>query len=166
MGKVRLTAFLLREIYEGNVRNAQLKIFNEVKSGNKDPYVAPGIRQIVGYDARFKPDIKPSDPDYDKYEYGFPKDAGEDWFPVLMTVKMFRYPRNIVMIRTDKSQVYNWDVIEELNVQAAPARDEPAVPVPWLRWLEARDLAPLFVRWLAYLVVVALTIFVLWRLLA
>ena len=32
MGKARMTAFLLRELYEGNVRNAQLKIFNEVKT--------------------------------------------------------------------------------------------------------------------------------------
>ena len=35
MGKVRMTAFLLREIYEGNVQNAQLKIFNEFENGGK-----------------------------------------------------------------------------------------------------------------------------------
>ena len=49
MGKVRMTAFLLRELYEGNVKNAQLKIFNEFANGGK-PFIAPGIRQIVGYD--------------------------------------------------------------------------------------------------------------------
>ncbi len=49
MGKVRMTAFLLRELYEGNVRNAQLKISNEFANGGK-PYIAPGVRQIVGYD--------------------------------------------------------------------------------------------------------------------
>ena len=66
------------------------------------------------------------------------------------------------MTRADKSRVYNRDVIEELNVQAAPARDEPAVSVPWLRLLESRDSALLFLRWVAYLIVVALTIFILW----
>ena len=123
MGKVRMTAFLLRELYEGNVKNAQLKIFNEFANGGK-PYIAPGIRQIVGYDRFDVNDVKNN---------GFPPDAGVDWFPLWLTVKLNRFPRNIVMIRTDKSRVYNRDVIEELNVQAAPARDEPAVPVGWLQ---------------------------------
>jgi len=164
MGKVRMTAFLLRELYEGNVKNAQLKIFNEFENSGKPPFIAPGVRQIVGYD-RFKPDIKPSDPGYKNYEYGFPKDAGVDWFPLWLTVKLNRFPRNIVMIRTDKSVVSNRDVIEELNMQAAPAADEPAVPVGWLHRLEARDSALPFLRWLAFLILVALTVYVLWRLL-
>ena len=71
--RARFTAFLLREIYEGNVKNAQLKIFNEVKSGNKDPYIAPGVRQIVGYDKFNENDIANN---------GFPKGAGKGWFPV------------------------------------------------------------------------------------
>jgi len=158
MGKVRMTAFLLRELYEGNVKNAQLKIFNEFENSKppkQPPFIAPGIRQIVGYD-QF---------DIDKYKKtGFPPDAGVDWFPLWLTVKLNRFPRNIVMIRTDKSRVYNRDVIEELNVQAAPARDEPAVPVGWLRLLEARDGALLFLRWLVYLLLVALTVYVLWHL--
>ena len=153
MGKVRLTAFLLRELYEGNVRNAQLKIFNEFANGGK-PYIAPGIRQIVGYD-QF---------DMDKYKKtGFPPDAGVGWFPLWLTVKLNRFPRNIVMIRTDKSRAYNRDVIEELNVQAAPAIDEPAVPVGWLRWLESRDSTLPFLRWLAFLILVGLTVYVLLR---
>ncbi len=157
MGKVRLTAFLLRELYEGNVRNAQLKIFNEVaNSGKPLPYIAPGIRQIVGYD-RF--DVK------DVKNNGFPPDAGVDWFPLWLTVKLNRFPRSIVMIRADKSRVYNRDVIEELNVQAAPARDEPPVSVGWLRLLESRDLSLLFLRWMAYLLLVAFTFYVLWLLL-
>jgi hypothetical protein len=164
MGKVRMTAFLLRELYEGNVKNAQLKIFNEFENSPKKPkeppFIAPGIRQIVGFD-RFKPDIKLGDPNYENYEYGFPKDAGVDWFPLWLTVKLNRFPRSIVMIRTDKSRVYNRDVIEELNVQAAPARDEPAVPVGWLRLLESRDSALMFLRWLVYLMLVALTVYVL-----
>ena len=107
MGKVRMTAFLLREIYEGNVKNAQLKIFNEVANGGK-PYVAPGIRQIVGYDQFDVNDVKNN---------GFPPDAGVGWFPLWLTVKLNRYPRNIVMVRADKSVAYNRTVIDELNRQ-------------------------------------------------
>ena len=58
MSKARFTAFLLREIYEGNVKDAQRKIFNEVKSGNSDPYIAPGVREIVGYDKFNENDVK------------------------------------------------------------------------------------------------------------
>jgi hypothetical protein len=106
MGKARMTAFLLRELYEGNVKNAQLKIFNEVANGGK-PYVAPGIRQIVGYDR------------FDEKK-GFPPGAGVGWFPLLLTVKLNRYPRNIIMVRADKSVAYNRTVIDELNRQLAP----------------------------------------------
>ena len=104
MGKARMTAFLLREIYEGNVKNAQLKIFNEVASGGK-PYIAPGIRQIVGYDRFDVTDVKNN---------GFPPDAGVGWFPLRLTVKLNRYPRNIVMIRADKTVAHNRTVIYEL----------------------------------------------------
>ena len=111
MGKVRMTAFLLRELYEGNVGNAQLKIFNEFANGG-NPYIAPGIRQIVGYD---KFDVK------DVKNNGFPSDAGVDWFPLWLTVKLNRFPRNIIMVRPDKTVVENAAVIEELNQQLKPA---------------------------------------------
>jgi len=118
--RARFTAFLLREIYEGNVKNAQLKIFNEVQSGNNDPYIAPGVRQIVGYDDRFNPDITPDNPEYKNYKWGFPKGAGKGWFPVLLTVKLNRFPRHIIMVKPDKTVVENWDVIDELNRQLRP----------------------------------------------
>jgi hypothetical protein len=154
MGKVRMTAFLLREIYEGNVNNAQLKIFNEFANGGK-PYIAPGIRQIVGYDQFDVNNVTNN---------GFPPGAGVDWFPLWLTVVLNRFPRNIVMIRADKSQVRNWLAIEELNMQAAPARDEPAVPVKVLQgWLDADSPLLLFLRWLVYLSLVALVGFVLWQ---
>ena len=78
MGRARFTAFLLRELYEGNVKNAQFKIFNEVANGGK-PYIAPGIRQIVGYDQFDVNDVKNN---------GFPSDAGVGWFPLWLTVKL------------------------------------------------------------------------------
>ena len=105
-GKARFTAFLLRELYEGNVRNAQLKIFNEVLSGGK-PYIAPGIRQIVGYDQ------------FDDKK-GFPAGAGVGWFPLMLTVKLNRFPRDIIMVKPDKTVVENWAVINELNQQLRP----------------------------------------------
>lgn len=107
MGKARLTAFLLRELYDGNLKNAQLKIYSEIKSGNK-PYIAPGIWQIVGYDK------------FDEKK-GFPENAGVGWFPLWLTVKLNRYPRNIIMVRADKTVARNWTVIDELNRQLIPA---------------------------------------------
>jgi hypothetical protein len=110
-GKARMTAFLLRELYEGNVGNAQLKIFNEVVNGGK-PYIAPGIRQIVGYDRFDDKDVKNN---------GFPPGAGVGWFPLWLTVKLNRYPRHIIMVRADKTVAENWAVINELNQQLKPA---------------------------------------------
>jgi hypothetical protein len=111
MGKVRMTAFLLREIYEGNVNNAQLKIFNEFANGGK-PYIAPGIRQMVGYDRFDVNDVRNN---------GFPPDVSVDWFPLWLAVKLHRHPRNIIMVKPDKTVVENAAVIDELNRQLKPA---------------------------------------------
>jgi hypothetical protein len=114
MGKVRMTAFLLREIYEGRVKNAQLKIFNEIANGGK-PFIAPGIRQIVGYDQFDVNDVKNN---------GFPPDAGVGWFPLWLTVKLNRYPRNIYMVTAKKKELWNLSAIKELNRQEEPAPKE------------------------------------------
>lgn len=111
MGKARYTAFLLREIYEVNVKSAQLKIFNDYKISGKEPYIAPGVRQIVGYEKFNLDDIKNN---------GFPPGAGVDWFPLWLTVKLNRYPRDIIMVKPGKDnspkvKVYNWDVLQELT---------------------------------------------------
>ena len=111
MGRARFTAFLLRELYEGNVKNAQFKIFNEVANGGK-PYIAPGIRQIVGYDQFDVNDVKNN---------GFPSDAGVGWFPLWLTVKLNQFPGNIIMVKRDNTVVENAAVIDELNRQLKPA---------------------------------------------
>jgi hypothetical protein len=106
MGRARYNAFLLREIYEGNVRSAQTKIFSDVKNGVK-PFIVPGIRQILGYDK------------FDE-KTGFQSGAGVDWFPLMMTVKLYHYPRNILMVKPGGVVVENWAVLNELNQQLKP----------------------------------------------
>jgi hypothetical protein len=104
MGKARMTAFILREIYEGNVETAQLKVHHEVKAGSK-PFIAPGLSKILGYE-------KYKDPD------GFPDDAGIEPNLLWFAVKIFGHPRNIIMVKTVdgvKVAVRNWEVLEELT---------------------------------------------------
>jgi hypothetical protein len=107
MGKARMTAFLLREIYEGNVETAQLKVYHEFKNGGK-PFIAPGLRQLLNFDR------------FDEKE-GFPPGSGVDPNLLWLTVKLFRHPHHIVMVKTDanknKFEVKNWDVINEMNRQ-------------------------------------------------
>jgi hypothetical protein len=107
VGKARLTAFLLREIYEGNVKNAQKKIEAETKAHGRPPFIAPGVRELVGFD---------------EFAMGrFPQGAGVSWLPLMMAVKLNRYPQNIIMVRADKTVAYNWAVIDELTRQLKSA---------------------------------------------
>ena len=108
MSKARITAFLLREVYEGNVETAQLKIVNEFKNSGKLPFIAPGLRQLLDVDQ------------FDEKK-GFPKGSGVAWFPLILAVKLHRHPRHIIMVKPDKSVVRNEAVIDELNRQLEPA---------------------------------------------
>jgi hypothetical protein len=103
MGKARMTAFILREIYEGKLETAQLKVHHEMKAGK--PFIAPGLGDLLGLDR------------YDEKD-GFPDDAGVDPNLLWFAVKLFRHPRNIIMVKTvdgAKVAVRNWDVLEELT---------------------------------------------------
>ncbi len=106
MGNARMTAFLLRELYEGNVETAQLKVYNEFKLGKK-PVIVAGLRQLLDCDH------------FDENE-GF-KRPGVDRNLLWLTVKMRGHPHHIVMVKTDadknKFEVKNWDVLNELNRQ-------------------------------------------------
>lgn len=108
MGRARLTAFLLREVYEGNIALAQLKIINEFKNSGKLPFVVSGLRQLLELDS------------FDEKEARFKK-AGVGWFTLTVAVKLHRHPRHILMVKPDKTVVENWDVIDELNRQAKPS---------------------------------------------
>ncbi|MFZ1107233.1 MAG: hypothetical protein WAN43_02640 [Rhodomicrobium sp.] len=107
-GRARLTAFLLRELYEGNVETAQAKVYNEAKNGNK-PFIVAGLRQLIDFD------------DFNDAT-GFPPGSGVDPYLLWLAVKLHGHPRHIVMVKTDanknKFEVRNWDVINELNRQS------------------------------------------------
>ncbi len=88
-GRAAITAFLLRELYEGNVESAQNKVVADTRNGDgKPPYVAPGIRELIGFH-RFTP------------EDGFRKPAGVNWVMLWLTVKLWGFPRNILMVKTN-----------------------------------------------------------------
>lgn len=89
MGKASITAFLLRELYEANVKAAQSKIFTEtLNNGGTPPYIAPGIYELVGF-ARF-----------DK-EKGFPPGSGVEAWLLERVVRERAYPRDIQIVKTD-----------------------------------------------------------------
>src|SRR5262249_16718432 len=100
MGRAATTAFLLRELYEANVDAAQGKIVADSRNSDNVPYVAPGIREIVGFH-RFT------------REGGFPPDAGYGWLALELTVLFWQFPRNILMVVTNAAgqriAVRNWD---------------------------------------------------------
>jgi hypothetical protein len=108
MGRARFTAFLLRELYEGNVETAQAKVYNDVKNGGS-PWIVAGLRRLIAYGS------------FDK-EKGFPPGSGVDPNLLWLTVKLHRHPHHIVMVKSGsdgkKFEVKNWDVINEMNRQA------------------------------------------------
>ena len=108
MGKATITAFLLRELYEGNVDSAQSKIIAEVLNEGKPPYIAPGIRELVGFDQ------------FDE-KTGFPPKAGVSPRLLKRVVREMGYPRNIQIVKTDPSgtrfRITGRDVLTELTEQ-------------------------------------------------
>ncbi len=101
MGKASITAFLLRELYEGNVDAAQSKIFVDTKNADgTPPYIAPGIYELVGFD-KFNPVT------------GFPPGAGVDRWLLRRVVRKWHYPRDIRMIKTGQQEFHK--PIEALN---------------------------------------------------
>ncbi len=104
MGKAATTAFLLKELYEGNIETAQSKIFTDTKNNDgKAPYIAPGIYELVGFD-KFDP------------KTGFPPHAGVDKWLLRRVVRSWNFPRDIRMIKTDEHGVKSFHKpIDALN---------------------------------------------------
>lgn len=109
IGRASTTAFLLRELYEGNVDAAQSKIFTDtLNSDGTPPYIAPGIYELVGFD-KFDP------------KTGFPPKAGVPRWLLLRVVRSWHYPREIQMVKTDPSgerfRITGLQAISELTEQ-------------------------------------------------
>ncbi|MBI4724744.1 MAG: hypothetical protein HY765_07135, partial [Rhodomicrobium sp.] len=125
MGKASMTAFLLRELYQGSVGRAKRKVFGEMKSG-ATPFVAPGIRELIGFD----------DPD-------FPDKGGADWIKLMLAVEHGQFPRELLIVNStpEGPQVMEgWEVIMQLTQQRVPGWQNPgkrpSTPMwrLWLKW--------------------------------
>jgi hypothetical protein len=126
MGKAGTTAALLRELYQGSVSRAKAKVAAEQKNGGA-PFVAPGIRELIGFD-------KP----------GFPGKAGVDWLKLTLAVEHGQFPRELILVnKTDKGAqvMQGWEVIRQLTQQRHEDWEIPPQPRKismwrlWLRWL-------------------------------
>lgn len=109
MGKASTTAFLLRELYEGNVEAAQSKIYvDTLNNDGKPPYIAPGIYELVGF-KHFSP------------ETGFPPKSGVNQFLLRSVVRQWRFPRAIQIVKTDPTgvrfRITGAEVITDLTQQ-------------------------------------------------
>lgn len=93
MGKASITAFLLRELYAGNVKAAQIKIIAETRNSaeGKPPYIAPGIDKLVGFDK------------FDPKALMFEKGAGVDKYLLRRVVRDWKFPRDIRWVKTDSA---------------------------------------------------------------
>jgi len=91
MGKASITAFLLRELYAGDVEAAQIKIFADTRNNDgTPPYIAPGIYELVEFNK------------FDR-QNGFPPNSGVAKWLLKRTVRNWDYPREIRMLKTDDS---------------------------------------------------------------
>lgn len=91
MGKAAMTAYLLRELYAGDVWAAQMKIFADTRNNaGVAPYIAPGIYELVGF-ARFNALT------------GFPPYSGAKPWDLARVVRKRGFPRDIRMIQTDET---------------------------------------------------------------
>lgn len=109
MGKAAITAFLLRELYEGNVDAAQSKIYADTLNNNgTPPFIAPGIYELVGFD-KFDP------------KTGFPPKSGVSPRLLRRVVREWRYPRDLQIVKTDPSgvrfRITGMEVLRELTQQ-------------------------------------------------
>jgi hypothetical protein len=112
MGKASATAFIFRELYEGSIATAQSKIVAELKNGGSVPYIAPGIREIIGFD-QFDNNL------------GFPPGAGVDGDDLKRVIKRFGFPsQDLLMVSTSptgaRTATRGYEVLINLTQQKAP----------------------------------------------
>ena len=129
MGKVSMTAILLRELYQGSPGRALKKISHEFKSGNT-PFIPPGIRELLAFDK------------FDMEKKEFPKDHGAvDWIMLTLAVEHGKFPKELILM--DKGTAFRgWEVIKKLTEPLPPEGwDIPEKPASismlrlWWKWL-------------------------------
>jgi hypothetical protein len=119
--KAAITAFLLREIYEGDIELAQNKILAEMRANDgKVPHVVAGLREILGLD-----DYLAAKAEYEKDKAAGvlrdePRfsDFGVNWAALLLVVRLGGFPRDITMTKgkdPDKEIVKNREALELLT---------------------------------------------------
>lgn len=87
MGKAQNIAFLLRYLYEGEVKAAQAKIVADARNGDgKISYMAPGIYELVGFDK------------FDPVALKFGSGAGVEKWLLKRVVRDHGFPRELKMI--------------------------------------------------------------------
>ena len=110
MGKVAATALLFRELYEGGVGAAQSRVVAELKNGNTGLYVAPGIRELIGFNDAVK--------EKGKFEEG----AGVNGGDLQWVATHRKFPsKNLVMVKTnaagERKELRGYEVLIELTQQ-------------------------------------------------
>jgi hypothetical protein len=89
MGKASITAFLLRELYRGDVEAAQIKIAADRRNSGALPYLAPGMHELLGLNK------------FDEKTLTFPEDAGVPRWLLRRVVRKWGFPLDIRMLTTD-----------------------------------------------------------------
>ncbi len=126
LGKAGMTAYLLRELYQGSVSRAKDKVSGEIKNGNT-PFVAPGIRELIGFN-------NPK----------FPEEGGVNWVKLTLAVKHGQFPKELMLVnKTPEGTrvMRGWEVIVQLTQQRPPDWQKPKPTRSasmwrlWLQWL-------------------------------
>jgi|GEM_PF-4031789 len=119
--KAAITAFLLREIYDGDIELAQAKIEAEMIANNGNPpFVVAGLRNILGLDEflaayRQWQTARVANPTLPQPHFS---DFGVEWWRILLAVRLGGFPRDIAMTTgtaPNKTTVYNRDALELLT---------------------------------------------------
>lgn len=107
MGRVKLTAFLLRQLFDASPDAAKAKIIAEFRNKGEIPYIAAGIYELLN--------LK----DFRLYNWK----GGVNWRELGYVVRSRGFPREIVMTRThpngEISEIRNRRVLETINAQVA-----------------------------------------------
>jgi hypothetical protein len=101
MSRATDTALLLRELYEGSVNAARARIEAQVRNANTVPYLAPGMRELIGTHT------------YDKEKDVFVWTPGVDTVELQLVAKLRGFPsKNLI-----KGDLRGNDVLVDLTQQ-------------------------------------------------